>query len=71
MTEPEDTAARLQDALDALDLATLWLHRTADLPHMPSHQADSWERKARSGRVALKRVLTPEATALPTTEQPE
>jgi hypothetical protein len=55
--------ARFQDALDALDLATLWLHRTCDLPHMPSHQADSWERKARSGRVALKRALTPEATA--------
>ena len=48
--------ARFQDALDALDMATLWLHRTSDLPHMPSHQADSWERKARSGRVALRSV---------------
>lgn len=58
--------ARLQDALDALDMATLWLHRTADFPHMPSHQAESWERKARSGRVALRAALA--ATPAPEVE---
>lgn len=46
--------ARFRDALDALDLATLWLHRTMDLPHRDSQQAASWERKARSGRAALR-----------------
>ena len=49
--------ARFRDALDALDLATLWLHRTMDLPHRDSQQAASWERKARSGRVALRAAL--------------
>lgn len=45
--------ARLRDARDALDMAALWLHRTFDLPARDSQQAESWERKARSGRVAL------------------
>lgn len=55
--EAIERTARFQDALDALNIATLWLHRTLDLPHMPSHQAESWERKARSGRVALSAAL--------------
>lgn len=49
--------ARMQDALEALDMATLWLHRTFDFPPMPSQQAESWERKARSGRVGIYAVL--------------
>lgn len=57
LREAIERDARFQDALDALDMATLWLHRTFDLPHMPSDQADSWERKARSGRVALRAAL--------------
>lgn len=51
--------ARLRDARDALDMAALWLHRTFDLPARDSQQAESWERKARSGRVALAATPAP------------
>lgn len=62
--------ARLRDARDALDMAALWLHRTFDLPARDSQQAESWERKARSGRVALA-ADTPERSAPDTRKQRE
>lgn len=61
--------ARLRDARDALDMAALWLHRTFDLPARDSQQAESWERKARSGRAALA-AEAPERPAGPWTGDP-
>ena len=50
--------ARMQDALDALMQATLWVHRTVDMPREPK----SWDSKARSGIVGLRAALAASTT---------
>ena len=50
--------ARMQDALDALQQASLWIHRTTDVPRDPK----AWDRKVRSGIVGLRAALAADTT---------
>ena len=53
-----ETRARLQDALDALQAAILWLHgEYRDTPRS-KFNSESWWRKARSGVVGLRNILS-------------
>lgn len=61
--------ARLQDALDALRAAVLWLHGEYRERPRTEFNAQAWHHKARSGIVGLRAIL--DAVATDTPEEPE